>query len=246
MSRLVMSFAALFSAVTFASHTTSGTTVAAQIRHVPDTEVLFSGSMTGDGAFALEARGGGLVLTKTSRGPSGFSLDLEAPGDKVAITFGPAGIVVSRNARETTVGIDGSDIGELDRARELLAGSTAVRLARVAASSLQDSEDNSMAAASLLIADTLVGVLTGDFGAPGRMARHLSRHTRANLRRVVGGIDCYKDWEQRVYGASNELSSCVWSFSVWNPTRNLCAFRWILQVESYWFSFLTCSGLSAL
>jgi hypothetical protein len=119
-----------------------------------------------------------------------------------------------------------------------------VRLTRVAAAALQEAEDDSAAAVSLLMGDALVGVLTGDEGAPVRLARHLSRHARGLVHRVAT-TDCYMQWERRVLKASYEWESCARSFSVWNPTRNLCALRWSLQVESYWFTFLSCTGFNA-
>jgi hypothetical protein len=56
-------------------------------------------------------------------------------------------------------------------------------------------------------------------------------------------VDCYTIWEGRVLDAYYELEACERDFSVWDPTRHLCAARWLLQAESYWFSFLACSGL---
>jgi hypothetical protein len=42
--------------------------------------------------------------------------------------------------------------------------------------------------------------------------------------------------------AFSDAAACEDSFSVWNPTRYLCSIQWILKVESYWFSLLSCSG----
>ena len=151
--------------------------------------------------------------------------------------------IIFRAARPTPATASDED---LDKVRRLLADSRAARLVRVAAAAVQDSEDNSASSAALLIGDALVGMLTGDAGAPGRVARHLARHARSRVRPVSLQIDCYNTWERRVFRASYEWEECARDFSVWNPTRHLCAMRWILQVESYWFSFMTCSGWSTL
>ena len=41
---------------------------------------------------------------------------------------------------------------------------------------------------------------------------------------------------------TNALQSCLNSFAVYNPMRQVCAFIWTLQVESAWFQFLSCSS----
>ncbi|MGE0705254.1 MAG: hypothetical protein AB7F99_13790 [Vicinamibacterales bacterium] len=215
-----------------------------QVRHVPRAELTFAGRFSQDGAFEIEARGGDLVLQKRSLPAGGFALELTAPKDSVSIAFSDAGVTVSRNKRRRAVSLSADSLEELDGIRRLLAGSEAIRLTRTAASAVQESEDDSLASTSLLIADALVGLLTGDDGAAARTSKHLSRHARAGIRRVATP-DCYTIWEGRVVRAGYEWESCARSFSIWNPVRNLCAFRWVLAVESYWFSFLSCSGLNS-
>jgi len=215
-----------------------------QVRHLPQAELTFSGRYSQDGGFEVEARGGDLVLQKRSLPGGGFVLDITAPKDSVSIAFSDAGVSVNRNKRRRSVSLSADSIDELDRIRQLLAGSEAVRLTRTAATAVQESEDDSLASTSLLIADALVGLLTGDDGAAAKTSRHLSRHGRAGIRRVATP-DCYTIWEGRVVRSGYEYEACARSFSMWNPIRNLCAFRWVLAVESYWFSFLSCSGLNS-
>jgi hypothetical protein len=218
--------------------------IAAQVRHVEAAEITFHGSPTADGGIQIEGRGGDLVFRKRSHATGRLTIDLEAPGDRVGIALTEHAVTISRRGRRITIPLSGGSDRDLDNARVLLAGSSAVRLARVAAAAVQDAEDDSASSASLLMADALVGMLTGDSGAPGRVARHLSRHARTGIRRAAT-TDCYLEWEGRVLRSSFEWESCARSFSVWNPTRNLCAFRWLLQVESYWFTFISCTGFNA-
>ncbi len=215
-----------------------------QVRHVPHAELTLAGRFSQDGAFEIEARGGNLVLQKRSLPAGGFALDLTAPKDSVSIAFSDSGVTVTRNKRRRAVSLSADSLEELDGIRQLLAGSAAVRLTRTAAAAVQESEDDSLASTSLLIADALVGLLTGDDGAAARTSKHLSRHARAGIRRIATP-DCYTIWEGRVVRSGYEWESCARAFSVWNPVRNLCAFRWVLAVESYWFSFLSCSGLNS-
>ena len=68
---------------------------------------------------------------------------------------------------------------------------------------------------------------------------------------VLGGVGRYISHAVRVANVAErpattyEWESCAGAFSVWDPTRHLCALRWIIQVESYWFGFLSCTGFSA-
>jgi hypothetical protein len=217
---------------------------AAQVRHLDRAEITFHASLTQDGAVQVEGRGAEFVFRKKSRPNGHFTLDLEGPDDKVGISLAEDSATITRGRRRVTLLLRALSERDLDEARVLLAGSSAVRLARVAAAAVQDSEDDSAAAVSLLISDALVGMLSGDAGAPGRIARHLARHGRAGIRRAAT-TDCYGDWERKVLAASYEWESCASAFSVWNPIRNVCAFRWTLQVESYWFSFLSCTGFNS-
>ncbi len=215
----------------------------AQLRHVPEADLLFSGRLGEDGGFTTEARGGELVFQKKSLPGGGFVLDLAAPKDSVAIQLTAAGITVTRNQRQATVSLNAGSDDELDAVRRLLLGSAAVRLTRRAAEALQVADDESIAGTSLHVADALIGLLTGDEAAPGRTARHLARRGRGQARRIQN-FDCYTLWESQVLKASYEFQYCYLGFPQWNPIRNTCSFRWLLQIESYWFSLISCTGFS--
>ena len=102
----------------------------------------------------------------------------------------------------------------------------------------------SAAAVAVIVADGTVGVLTGDVGAPGRGAQHLSRRGRARSRPAALAVDCFYLMETRFVTAWDDYVSCYYAVQD-NPIyANLCAWRWTLQVESYWFSFISCSGFS--
>jgi hypothetical protein len=223
--------------------TESQTTIrpAGQVHHAEEAEVTFHGRPTEAGGIEVEGRGGDLVFKKTSHASGGFTLDLQGPDDAVQIGVSIDGVTIARSDRVLALSFDGASESDVEDARVLLAGSPAVHLTRLAAAAVEQSGDDSASATALLIGDALVGLLAGDPGAPGRVARHLARHTRGVLRRVAT-TDCFNEWERRALTASYEWETCARAFSVWNPVRNLCAFRWLLQVESYWFTFLSCTG----
>jgi hypothetical protein len=219
--------------------------VAAQVRRLEPADLTFEATTTVDGGIQVEARGGDLVFRKKVLPNGSFVLELNGRGDSVVISFNQDTITVGRNRRQLTIAV-GSNLDErLSAAQRLLAGSKSAGLLRLAAAAVQDAEEDSAAAASLLVGDAVIGMLTGDIGAPARAGRYLARHARARVRQAAMQTDCYYSWENAVLRASYEWESCATSFSVWNPTRHLCAFRWMLQVESYWFTFLSCTGFSA-
>jgi hypothetical protein len=216
------------------------------VRVVPGADLTFSGGTTVDGGVVLEGRGGDLVFRKKVMPEGSVFLEVEAFKDAFTVGFAADQLTVRRARRSVTVHLATGSEDELAAAGRLLAGSRAVRLFRAAASAIQEAEDDSPAAVALITSDALIGMVTGDAGAPGRAARHLARRGRARVRNAGLGADCYREWEQRVLTASYDWESCARDFAVWNPIRNLCAARWVLAVESYWFTFISCSGIGAL
>lgn len=214
---------------------------AAQVRHFERPGITFSANTTVDGAIQVEGRGGDLSFRKKVFYDGRFTVELEAPRDKVALALSEHAITITRGKKTIKLTPEGSD-DDFDNVRRLLADSRAVRLLRSAGAAFEATEDDSAAAASLLLADALVGVLTGDVGAPRRVSNRLTRHARAQMRPVAAGTNCYYQWEQAVVVAQFELLDCYGDVGMASYLAYLCSARWYLQVESYWFTLLTCSG----
>jgi hypothetical protein len=217
--------------------------VALQTRRNERADITFTTTALREGTLQVDAQGGGLLFRKKVLPNGTYTLTLQAGRDTVALAFEEHTIRVTRGRKTVALTLAKASDDDLDGAQRLLADSRAARLLRRAAVNLQDFEDDSAEAAALLMADAVVGVLTGDGNAPARVARHLSRRFGGRLRPAGMQVDCYTIWEQRVYAAYLDLESCESSFSVWDPTRYLCAARFLLQAESYWFSFISCSGV---
>ncbi len=209
-------------------------------------DLVFSGTTTLDGAIEIEGRGGELAIRKRVMQDGSFTLDMEASKDKVTVGFSSRAITIRRDRKAITLPIGDPREDDLDKARRLLADSRAVRLFRTAAAAAVDAEDDGLSAVALVASDALVGFLSGDVGAPGRVARHLARRGRVKTRPAGLQQDCYREWEQRVMVASYDWESCVNDFSVWNPIRNLCALRWLIAIETYWFSLIGCAGIGSI
>ena len=216
---------------------------ALQVRRLDKADMTFSTTTTRDGAIEVDAHGGNLQFRKRVRSNGSYTLNLDTPRDSVTMAFGEHTITITRGRKTIALAFATASDDDYDNAHRLLADSGAARLLRTAAANVEETEDDSPETAALLMADAVVGLLTGDTSAPRRVARHLTRHVRALVRPAMMQVDCYTSWEHRVLTASYDWEACESDFSVWNPIRHLCAARWLLQAESYWFTFLACSGI---
>jgi hypothetical protein len=181
-----------------------------------------------------------MAFRKSIRAGGQSLLELETPGDVVSIVFSEASITVTRNG--VSRGVERGSANDEDQTKvwRLLAGSPSISLLRRAAAAIQQAEDDSPAASAVIVSDSVVGMLTGDVGAPGRAARHLARHSLGGMRRVAS-VDCYSVWQTRVVAAWSRLSSCLNDFN-YNYLSMGCGFEWTLAVESYWWQFISCSS----
>ena len=213
---------------------------AGQVRHFPRQNLTFSASTTTEGDVQLEARNGELGLRKKVSGNGRYSLELEAPRDKVVLGVTEEKITVTRGKKTIVLTADTAD-DNMDDVRRLLADSKAVRLLRSAGAEFDASDEDSPATVALLLSDSLIGALTGDVGAPRRLARRLSRHAGSAIRPVGGRPNtCYYQWEQTMIWAFMDYEECYFLERNW---LGWCALRWTMQAESAWFSFISCSGL---
>jgi hypothetical protein len=217
---------------------------AAQVRHLPEADLTVSAAPTLEGGAVVDATGDDLAFRKTIRPDGTFTLDIASARDRVVIDVTGQGVTVSRNRKRVTLKLGDDNEESVDAVARLLADSRAIRRLRLAGAAALDADDASASAVTLLLSDAVVGMLTGDSGAPSRVARHLSQSLRARLRNVAT-TDCYYDWEGRVMAAMYELEDCVEQSGPWKlSVRLLCSARWALMVESYWVTFLSCSGFN--
>ena len=212
---------------------------AGQVRYFPRQDLTFSVNTTADGDVQLDARGGELGFRKKVRGNGQYSLEIEAPRDKVVFSVSEGKITVARGRKTISLTAETAE-GQLDDVRRLLADSRAVQLLRSAGAAFEASDEDSPATVALLLSDSLVGALTGDVGAPRRVARRLARHAGTQMRPVAQRpATCYYQWEQTMLWAWMEFEECVVLDNMW---VYWCSTRWTLQAESAWFSLISCSG----
>ncbi len=213
---------------------------AGQVRHYPKPNLTFSASTTVEGEVQLDATGGDFGFRKKVQSSGRYTLDLEAGRDKVTLLVTENDITIKRGGEVIIVTPDAPE-AIADSARRLLADSRAVRKLRSAGAMFEAAEDDSPAASALVLSDAVIGALTGDVGAPRRVARFLSRRARA-ISRSAGQRppSCYSQWEQTMMWVWMDFEECA---VLWNLPGGWCTARWTLQTESAWFSLLSCSGL---
>jgi hypothetical protein len=213
---------------------------AAQVRRNKKADLNFSSRRTREGSVELEGRGGDLAFRKTVNPNGSFTVDLQSSRDKVSIEFTGVAVTVVRGKSRLTLGDMNTTEEDVTKVQRLLADSPAIKLSRIAAAAVMDSEDDSPDSAAVLLTDALVGTLSGDPGAPGRVAKHLSRHVQKGVRKAA--IDCYSEFERGVWDAWVDYVDCLNAIDLWNPMQYWCGARYIAMAETRWFGLIGCIG----
>ena len=212
---------------------------AGQVRHYPKPNLTFSASTTVEGEVQIEASGGDFGFRKRVQSTGAYTLELEAGGDTLRFRVTGSDITITRGKQVVIIAPDSPE-SVAAAVRRMLSDSTAVKKLRETGAMFEAEEDDSPAAAAVLLSDAVVGALTGDVGAPHRIARLLSKRARA-LSRSAGQRppSCYSQWEQTMMWVWMDFEECtvLWNLGPW------CTVRWTLQTETAWFSLLSCSGL---
>lgn len=167
--------------------------------------------------------------------------ELTARNDTV-ILHAAAGIVrVSRNG--SSVAID-SQAG-IDQVQELLGGSAAMFAARAVLSEHEGRSRLKAPEMSLLSALAFAVSLTGDLGAPLRLADRFMQKHRGVLRLVNDELEgsCWTSYQSEVDAAWNDLQDCMVEAGdgIMGSVRRLaCNGTWLLRGESAWFEYIKC------
>jgi len=225
-----------------AARATATARPAAQVTRNETADITFELRAAEKGGLEVTGTTGDLRIKKTVQGNGDFVLELTTPRDTVSLVVN--GQETSATRGRSRVRMPRSNAGATDegQTRRLLADSDAVLKLRAAAATLIDANDRTPSSMSILMADAVVGMLTGDVGAPRRVARFLGSRGGSGTRPAAMALDCFTLMETRMNEAMNDYISCWVAVAPW--IQNWCAYRWVLQVESYWFSFISCSGFN--
>lgn len=219
------------------------------VQDVPELGLSTGVTMEADGGLAVTATAGDLTVRKQVYADGRFVVRVATRGeDRLLISGAPNGLNVAYGAEaavELSADRDGEYEGNARRVRGWLARSDAVQRFRHISEVLDQQDALSPEALSLRITGALVAELLGDPGAARRLSQSMTARFANRLRKAQNGytsVSCYDTYQRLVVAAANALQSCLNSFAVYNPMRQVCAFVWTLQVESAWFQFLSCSS----
>jgi len=220
------------------------------VQDVPELGLSAGVTMEADGGVAVTATAGDLTVRKQVYADGRFVVRVATRGeDRLLISGAPNGLKVAYGAEAAVeLGAD-RDVeyeGNARRVRGWLARSDAVQRFRHINEVLEQQDALSPEALSLRVTGALVAELLGDPGAARRLSRSITSRLANRLRKAQNGYtasSCWDTYQRLVVVAANALESCINSFAVYNPLRQVCAFVWTLQVESAWFQFLSCSSI---
>jgi len=184
-----------------------------------------------------------LGITKIVHANGDFHARIAARQDLLVLVRTGNRLRVTRGDRTAELSLDRADEDGLDLAQMLLAGSRAVRAFRSAHRQLSQDSRDSAPGVSLDHLDALLGILQGEPGVVERRAPS-RRDAGWRLSRVAcgGQASCYSQYEGEVTSAWGDFSQCVDDVKWFPGLQEVCAFTWLLRVESAWFQFIGCSS----
>jgi hypothetical protein len=216
----------------------------AQVTRNDRADVTFEVRPATGGAVEVSGQSGELRVKKTVQANGDTVLELSTPKDRVTFTVTGQLTSVARGGTTVELSRTASSSDGPDRIRRLLADSKVMPRFRAVTAALIDAEDRSPASLAFIASDAVAGLLTGDVGAPRRIARFMAAPGLSKVRRAAMVIDCFTLMEQRMADAWVDYVGCVASVLGMSYWQDLCAYRWVIQSESYWFSFIGCSGFN--
>ncbi len=218
------------------------------LQDLPELGLSAGVRMESDGGLAVTATAGELTVRKQVYADGRFVVHVSTGDEDRLLISGTANGLKVAYGREATLELRADRDGDYDnkarRVRGWLARSDAVQRFRQINAALEQQDAMSPEALSLRVTGALLAELLGDPGAAQRVSRSITARLAHRLRKAQAGhtTSCWDTYQRLVVAAANALESCLKSFAVYNPMRNVCAFVWTLQVESAWFQFLSCSS----
>ena len=218
------------------------------LQDLPELGLSAGVRMETDGGLAVTATAGELTVRKQVYADGRFVVRVATRGEDRLLISGTANGLTVAYGRDASVDLhadrDSDYDGKARRVRGWLARSDAVQRFRQINEALERQDAVSPEALSLRVTGALLAELLGDPGAAQRLSRSITARLSHGFRKAQAGHtpSCWDTYQRLVVAAANALESCLNSFAVYNPMRNVCAFVWTLQVESAWFQFLSCSS----
>jgi len=197
------------------------------------------------GAIQFDVTGRDVRVRKTLDAQGSFEVVFTSGRDTLTLTHRSGVLRLVRAGCAVELDIASPVPDDLRAAHELLAGSDAVRQFRALRSMMAARTLRSSVGGGVAVIDALLSVIKGE--APVVQREPAGSGPVAPLVAFDGeffdGPTCYEAWQGEVVAAWKDYTGCVLSFPWYDPMRELCAFAWILRVESAWFQFLGCSSV---
>jgi hypothetical protein len=184
-----------------------------------------------------------LDVVKVVQANGDFHARLAARQDVLVIVRTGSRLRVTRNGQTGVVSMDRADEDGLDLVQAVLAGSHAARAFRAVHRQLTDDARASAPGVALDSLDALLALLQGEPAALDRRAPD-ARNAAWRVSRIVRRTEptCYSAYEAEVISAWDDYSQCIYDVRWFPGMQEVCAFTWLLRVESAWFRFIACSS----
>lgn len=197
-------------------------------------------SRRADGAIQAALGADGLELRKVVQPNGDFHVRLSGRQDQLVLVRTGDRLRISRGGESAVVALSQPDEDGLDRAQQLLAGSRAVRAFRSLASQLSPDSLESAPGAAIDLVDAWLALLQGDAG----VIRRRAPASRSSLVRAAmcTAATCFAEYEGEVVAAWSDFEQCTYDVRWFPGMQEVCAFVWLLRVESAWFRFIACSS----
>jgi hypothetical protein len=197
-----------------------------------------------DGALQASLTWLDLDVAKASQANGDFHVRMAARQDLLVLARTGNRLRITRNGQTAVLALDRADEDGLDLAQAVLAGSRAARAFRGVFRHLAEESRASAPGASLVNLDTWLGVLQGEASAVDRRAP-ANRVEGGKAMRASCGTEptCYSEYEAEVIKAWDDYVQCIYDVRWYPGLQEVCAFTWLLRVESAWFRFIGCSSI---
>lgn len=184
-----------------------------------------------------------LDVAKVVQANGDFHARLAARDDVLVVVRSGARLRVTRHGQSATVQLDRADEEGLDLVQSVLAGSRALRAFRGVHRHLGEEARESAPGIAIDRLDALLALLQGETTALDRRAPQV-RDGAWRVSRVACGAEpsCFSEYEGEVTRAWDDYAQCIYDVRWYPGLQELCAFSWLLRVESAWFRFIACSS----
>ena len=223
-------------------------------RHDALIGVDYSAGMDTQGRAVLRLTAARFEFEKSVTASGETSIHIAAGDDRVNLTLAQTFISVGRGKARVEFDPRLATEEDENKVRRLLVGSRAVRAFRTIVAHLESRapEEDDYFVTATLVDGALVGLLDGDQGVIGRVARRIGSRQRVRLQAVASrGQDRYPDcwgmYENTVQWAWTEYQTCNVEASddpwiIRSINMNYCTTEWIFRAESAAFQAMSCAA----